>query len=68
MTNTDTEAKRHGRTWVRTCRCGATVTTTGICGPTSMCKACTDELLAIFWGKVTGQAARDILAKWEPRS
>jgi hypothetical protein len=67
MTNTDTEAKRHGRTHTRTCRCGATVTTTGISGPSNMCDACTAELLDVFFCRTTGEAARRVLAKWEGR-
>jgi hypothetical protein len=44
----DVKPTRH----VRRCgRCGGAAVTTGICGPTNICDACADKLLAIIWGK-----------------
>jgi hypothetical protein len=38
-------------THTRTCRCGATVTVTGTTGPSRICDACADRLLAVIWGR-----------------
>lgn len=37
-------------THTRTCRCGARVTVTGTIGPSLICGACADRLLAVIWG------------------
>lgn len=38
-------------TWVRTCDCGAAVTTTGNTGPCDICEACAARLLAVVMGQ-----------------
>lgn len=34
----------------RRCRCGTIVTVTGTIGPSRICDACADKLLAVIWG------------------
>lgn len=34
----------------RRCRCGTIVTVTGTTGPSNICGACADALLAVIWG------------------
>lgn len=37
-------------THTRACKCGRKVTVTGICGPSNICDACAERLLAVIWG------------------